>query len=47
MNGWDVDTYIPTFNRLTLAAEWDQSSEGTIAKFREGLSKGVHSKALD
>ena len=47
MNGWDVDTYIATFNRLTLAAEWDQSSEGTIAKFREGLSKGVHSKALD
>ena len=47
MNGWDVDTYIDTFNRLTLAAGWDQDSEGTIAKFREGLSKGVHSKALD
>ena len=47
MNGWDVDTYIATFNRLTLAAGWDSSSEGTIAKFREGLSKGVHSKALD
>ena len=47
MNGWDVDTYIATFNRLTLAAGWDQGSEGTIAKFREGLSKGVHSKALD
>ena len=47
MNGWDVDTYIATFDRLTLAAGWDQSSEGTIAKFREGLSKGVHSKALD
>ena len=47
MNGWDVDTYIATFDRLTLVAGWDSNSEGTIAKFREGLSKGVHSKALD
>ena len=47
MNGWDVDTYIATFDRLALAAGWDANSEGTIAKFREGLSKGVHSKALD
>lgn len=47
MNGWDVDTYIATFNCLTLAAGWDSNSEGTIAKFREGLTKGVHSKALD
>ena len=47
MNGWDVDTYIATFDRLTLAAGWDSNSEGTIAKFHEGLSKGVHSKALD
>ena len=47
MNGWDVDTYITTFDRLTLVAGWDSNSEGTIAKFREGLSKGVHSKALD
>ena len=47
MNGWDVDTYIATFDRLALAAEWDLDSEGTIAKFREGLTKGVHSKALD
>ena len=47
MNGWDVDTYIATFDHLTLAAGWDSNSEGTIAKFREGLSKGVHSKALD
>ena len=42
-----MDTYIATFDRLTLAAGWDSNSEGTIAKFREGLSKGVHSKALD
>ena len=47
MNGWDVDTYIATFDRLALAAGWDANSEGTIAKFCEGLSKGVHSKALD
>lgn len=47
MNGWDVNTYIATFDRLALAARWDLDSEGTIAKFREGLSKGVHSKALD
>ena len=47
MQGWDVDTYIATFDRLTLAAGWDSNSEGTIVKFREGLSKGVHSKALD
>ena len=47
MQGWDVDTYIATFDCLTLAAGWDSNSEGTIAKFCEGLSKGVHSKALD
>ena len=47
MNGWDIDTYIATFNRLALAAGWDLDSEGMIAKFREGLSKGIHSKALD
>ena len=47
MNGWDVDTYIATFDRLTTAAGWDSNSEGTIAKFQEGLSKGIHSKALD
>ena len=33
MNGWDVDTYIATFDRLALAAGWDLDSEGTIAKF--------------
>ena len=47
MNGWDVDMYIAMFNRLTLAAGWDGNSEGMIAKFCEGLSKGIHSKALD
>lgn len=47
MNGWDIDMYIATFNHLALAAGWDLDSEGTIAKFQEGLSKGIHSKALD
>ena len=42
MNGWDIDTYIATFNWLALVAGWDLDSEGTISKFREGLSKGVH-----
>lgn len=47
MNGWDIDTYIAMFDHLALTAEWDLDSEGTIAKFCEGLSKGIHSKALD
>ena len=47
MNGWDVDMYIAMFDHLTLAAGWDGNSEGMIAKFCEGLSKGIHSKALD
>ena len=47
MTGWDIDMYIATFDCLALAAGWDMGSEGTIAKFREGLSNGIHSKALD
>ena len=47
MVGWDVDTYIATFKRLALAAGWALDTEGTIVRFREGLSKGIHSKALD
>ena len=47
MSGWDIDMYIATFDCLALAAGWDLDLEGTIAKFREGLSKGIHSKALD
>ena len=47
MAGWDIDTYITTFKRLTLAAGWALDAEGTIVRFREGLSKGIHSKALD
>ena len=47
MSGWDIDTYIATFERLALAASWALDAEGTIVRFREGLSKGIHSKALD
>ena len=47
MSRWDVDTYITTFDRLALAAGWDLDLEGTITKFCKGLSKGVHSKALE
>ena len=47
MVGWDIDTYIATFERLALAAGWALDAEGTIVCFREGLSKGIHSKALD
>ena len=47
VNRWDMDTYIAMFDHLTLATGWDSNSEGTITKFREGLSKGIHSKALD
>ena len=46
MAGWDIDTYITTFERLALAAGWALDAEGTIVRFREGLSKGIHSKAL-
>jgi hypothetical protein len=47
MVGWDIDTYIATFERLALAAGWEQDAEGTIMRFREGLNKMVHSKVLD
>jgi hypothetical protein len=47
MQGWDINTYIATFDRLALAAGWALDSEGTIVRFREGLHKMIHSKALD
>ena len=43
MAGWDIDTYIATFERLALTAGWALDAEGTIVQFREGLSKGIHS----
>jgi hypothetical protein len=47
MQGWDIDTYIATFDCLALAAGWALDTEGTIVRFREGLNKMIHSKALD
>ena len=47
MTGRDIDTYIAAFEWLALAAGWALNAEGTIVQFREGLSKGIHSKALD
>ena len=47
MKGWDIDTYIVTFERLTLAANWALPAEGTIMQFRQGLNKMIHSRALD
>ena len=47
MKGWDIDTYIVTFERLALAANWALPAEGTIVQFREGLNKMIHSRALD
>ena len=47
MKGWDIDTYIVTFERLALSANWALAAEGTIVQFREGLNRMVHSRALD
>ena len=47
MAGWDIDTYIATFEWLALTTGWALNAEGTFVRFREGLSKGIHSKALD
>ena len=47
MKGWDIDTYIVTFERLALAANWALPAEGTIMQFRQGLNKMIHSRALD
>lgn len=47
MAGWDINTYIATFEWLALAAGWALNTEGVIVQFWEGLSKGIHSKALD
>ena len=33
MQGFDIDMYIAMFNRLALAAKWEQAAEGTIVQF--------------
>ena len=47
MKGWDIDTYIVTFERLALAANWALPAEGTIMQFRQGLNRMIHSRTLD
>ena len=47
MKGWDIDTYIASFERLALAANWALPAEGTIMQFRQGLKKMIHSRTLD
>ena len=47
MKGWDIDTYIITFECLALAANWALPAEGTIMQFCKGLNKMIHSHALD
>ena len=47
MKGWDIDTYIVTFERLALAANWALPAEGTIMQFHQGLNKMIHSRTLD
>ena len=41
------DTYIVTFERLALAANWALPAEGTIMQFRQGLNRMIHSRTLD
>ena len=47
MIGWDIDTYIATFERLTSKAGWAEDVEGTIVHFRNRLNPMIHSKALN
>ena len=39
MKGWDVDTYIATFDRLVARAGWSASDKGIMEKFRNGLPR--------
>ena len=44
MKGWDIDTYIATFNSLVVCARWATSNKGIMEKFRNGLVRWL---ALD
>ena len=44
MKGWDIDTYIATFDRLVARAGWSASDKGIMEKFRNGLARWL---ALD
>jgi hypothetical protein len=47
MQGYDVDTYNATFERLTSAAEWEPDTKGTIAHYRSGLRHNIYRKILE
>ena len=47
MEGWDIDSYNVTFNRLASATGWEHDGQGTIARYRSGLRNVVHRKILD
>ena len=44
MKGWDIDTYIATFDRLVGRAGWAASDKGIMEKFQNGLARWL---ALD
>ena len=44
MKGWDIDTYIATFDCLVARARWAASDKGVMEKFRNGLVRWL---ALD
>ena len=44
MKGWDIDTYIATFNQLVARVGWSTSDKGIMEKFRNGLARWL---ALD
>jgi hypothetical protein len=44
MKGWDIDTYIATFDRLVACAGWSTSDKGIMEKFQNGLARWL---ALD
>ena len=39
MKGWDIDTYITTFDRLVACARWSASDKGIMEKFQNGLAR--------
>ena len=44
MKGWDINTYISTFDWLIACARWVTSDKGVMEKFRNGLAQWL---ALD
>ena len=47
MDGWNINTYNVTFNRLAAAAGWESDAQGMIARYRSGLRNIVHRKILE